>query len=394
MNNRGLESVPGYRFSALECGIRYQGRLDYCLIAADTPCNAAGMFTTNRLFAAPVRLCRERINNRIRAILINATNANACTGDDGFNNALRLTSDIARRMGCAPDEILMCSTGIIGVQLPVDTMLQAHDRLAGSLSVEDGGLIPQAIMTTDTVPKQSSASFATSQGEFTIAGTVKGSGMIAPNMATMLAFIITDAPIAKANLDAAFARAVNASFNRITIDGDTSTNDTAILLSPAGEMPLSAAGDLAAFETTLTGLLVDLARQLLADGEGATKLVTVRVTGAASQHDALAAAKAVCQSLLVKTAFFGNDPNWGRIGAAAGYSGAVLEEKKLSIYYNDIALLLNGVPQQPQKQSLESIIARREFTVTVDIGLGKHEAEMMTTDISYDYVKINAEYTT
>ncbi|HPI91139.1 MAG TPA: bifunctional ornithine acetyltransferase/N-acetylglutamate synthase, partial [Spirochaetota bacterium] len=259
---------------------------------------------------------------------------------------------------------------------------------------EAGSMIPEAIMTTDTVPKRVSYSFATSEKEYTIAGTVKGSGMIAPNMATMLAFILTDAPLDRKTLAETFRNSVNQTFNRITIDGDMSTNDTALILSPVSESPLRSDKDLEAFKSALDAVLFDLAKMLVCDGEGITKVVTVRVTGAASESDALLAARAVSESLLVKTAFFGNDPNWGRIGAAAGYSGALLEEKHLSIYYGDIPLLLKGVPQETDKESLAMIMAKKEFTVTVDIGLGPHEASMMTTDISYDYVKINAEYTT
>ncbi|HRZ25375.1 MAG TPA: bifunctional glutamate N-acetyltransferase/amino-acid acetyltransferase ArgJ [Spirochaetota bacterium] len=393
-NDNLLGSVPGFRFSAVECGIRYQGRLDYCLIAADAPCNAAGMFTKNRLFAAPVRLCRERTGNKIRAILINATNANACTGDEGYANAAALTADMAEKLGCGPEEILMCSTGIIGHQLPVDRMKASHPSLASKLSREAGALIPRAIMTTDTVPKSASRSFTTSRGRFTVAGTVKGSGMIAPDMATMLAFIITDAPVSKNDLDGVFRNAVNRTFNRITIDGDMSTNDTALLLSPDSDRPLSEKDDLGSFAKALEETLYDLAVMLVSDGEGATKLVTVRVIGAQNDADAAKAARAVAQSLLVKTAFFGNDPNWGRIGAAAGYSGAALDEKRLSIYYGDVPLLIRGVPQKQDQKALAPILAGREFTVTVDIGLGNAESTMLTTDISYEYVKINAEYTT
>jgi len=210
----------------------------------------------------------------------------------------------------------------------------------------------------------------------------------------MLAFIITDAPVSKNDLDGVFRNAVNRTFNRITIDGDMSTNDTALLLSPDSDHPLSEKDDLGSFAKALEETLYDLAVMLVSDGEGATKLVTVRVIGAQNDADAAKAARAVAQSLLVKTAFFGNDPNWGRIGAAAGYSGAALDEKRLSIYYGDVPLLIRGVPQKQDQKALAPILAGREFTVTVDIGLGNAESTMLTTDISYEYVKINAEYTT
>ncbi|HPV42653.1 MAG TPA: bifunctional ornithine acetyltransferase/N-acetylglutamate synthase, partial [Spirochaetota bacterium] len=209
----GLEQVKGYTFSAVECGIRYTGRLDYCLIASDAPCNAAGVFTTNKVNAAPVKLCRARISGPVRAILINATNANACTGDQGLRTAEALTGDIASRLGSGPESVLMASTGIIGRQLPLEKMMGAHQALVAGLSRDGGRMIPRAIMTTDTVPKETCVSFTTSAGEFRVAGTAKGAGMIAPNMATLLCFIITDAPVAAADLTAIFKRSVGPTLN-------------------------------------------------------------------------------------------------------------------------------------------------------------------------------------
>ncbi|PKL37168.1 MAG: ornithine acetyltransferase [Spirochaetae bacterium HGW-Spirochaetae-1] len=390
----GLENVPGFKFSALSCNIRYEGRLDYALIVSDIPCNAAGLFTTNRVSAAPVKLCRERIGNKIRGILINATNANACTGNQGYGNALTLTEDMAAKLGTESSSLLMCSTGIIGHQLPVEKMLAAHENLAGSLSRENGGIIPKAIMTTDTFPKSISVSFETSKGTYTIAGTTKGSGMIAPNMATMLAFIITDAPVASENLTALFRKAVKKTLNAITIDGDMSTNDTALILSPAGAEHLKEDGDLASFYAALEHVLMELAAMLVTDGEGATKLVRVRVTGAQNDDDAWRVARAVAQSALVKTAFFGQDPNWGRVACAAGYSGADVHEETLTISFGDITLLKNGTPVPFDHETLKNIMKNREFDVMIDLGMGTAGAMMMTCDFSYDYVKINAEYTT
>lgn len=391
--NGGLEQVPGYSFSAIECGIRKKDRLDFCAIVADTLSNAAGMFTTNKIFAAPVRLCRERVGSPVRAIIVNATNANACTGLEGYSDALNLTEAMAKALGAEKKSVLMASTGVIGHRLPVDKMLSAIPALAGSLSRENGSLIPKAIMTTDTFPKSAAASFSTSLGEFKIAGTAKGSGMIAPNMATLLSFIITDCPVNKKSLDTILKRCINNSFNSITIDGDMSTNDTTLILSPASRHCIKKE-DLAAFEEALEYVLGELCRMLVMDAEGATKFVTVNVAGAKTNADARLTARAVAQSLLVKTAFFGKDPNWGRIACAAGYSGALVKEENLSIYIEDVALLQKGRPLEFDKKLMDSILSKREFSVLVDIGLGNSRAQFLTSDISYDYVKINAEYTT
>ncbi len=385
--------VPGFSFSAIECGIKYKGRLDYSLIYSEKPCNAAGMFTTNKIFAAPVKLCRERIDNPIHAVLINATNANACTGEQGYNSTVSLTEETARALKVPADSVLMASTGVIGVQLPEQKMKDAIPALVRAASPDKGVLLAEAIMTTDTFPKSIAISFSTSGNEFTVAGTIKGSGMIAPNMATLLCFIMTDCPVDKNNLDAIFRKTVVKTLNSITIDGDMSTNDTAIILSPVSDNYISG-NDLREFENALSLLLTRLAEMIIMDGEGATKMVNVEIINALNEEDAVKAARAVSNSLLVKTAIFGKDPNWGRVAAAVGYSGADVREEALSIYFDDVPLLLKGVPQKFDAQKIEDVLAKRGFTILVDIGLGKSEAKYLTSDISYDYVKINATYTT
>jgi glutamate N-acetyltransferase / amino-acid N-acetyltransferase len=390
----GLEQVRGFTYSALQCGIRYTGRLDYCLIASDGLCNAAGVFTTNKVSAAPVKLCRDRISGPVKAILINATNANACTGDQGYQTAENLTADIAVRLGVKPETVLMASTGIIGRQLPEEKMIQAHPELITSLNRDGGRMIPRAIMTTDTVPKEICISFETSAGEFRIAGTAKGSGMIAPDMATLLCFIVTDAPLRKKDLDAIFSRTIGKTLNAITIDGDMSTNDTAIILSPLSDAPLTDSGDCTSFEEALLTVLSRISEMLIDDGEGTTKRVKITVQNAKSDRDARRIARAISGSLLVKTAFFGNDPNWGRIAAAAGYSGAEIDERKLSVSFDNMPLLINGTPIEFDREGLISIMKKNIFEVFVDIGLGKSGYSLLTTDISIDYVKINAEYST
>lgn len=390
----GLEKVKGYRFSSIKCGIRYTNKIDYSIIVCDTLCNASGVFTTNKISAAPVKICRERINNRIKAILINSTNANACTGDEGYSNTLTLTSDIATRLKEKAENILMASTGIIGRQLPAEKMLTSHGELINTLSRENGATIAEAIMTTDTFPKQAAASFKINGDEYTVAGVAKGSGMIAPNMATLLSFIITDAPVDKAFLDPVFKRIIKKTFNAITIDGDMSTNDTAIILSPAAEKIYSNEAQLSDFVLALEFVMGRLAQLLIEDGEGATKGVKIYVKGALTDDDADLISRSVAQSLLVKTAIFGNDPNWGRIACAAGYSGADIDEKELSIYLEDKPLFIKGKPSDIDYSIIEETLKKRNYTITIDIGLGNGESVMLTTDISYDYVKINAQYST
>jgi glutamate N-acetyltransferase/amino-acid N-acetyltransferase len=390
----GLENVKGYKFSAIQCGIRYTNKIDYSIIVSDTMSNACGVFTTNKICAAPVKICRERINNGIKAILINSTNANACTGEEGYLNTITLTADIAGKLQCSRENILMASTGIIGRQLPADKMLSAHDALIDSLTSENGATIAEAIMTTDTFPKQAAASCAINGKEYCIAGVAKGSGMIAPNMATLLSFIITDAPVDRAFLDDLFKKLIKKTFNAITIDGDMSTNDTAIILSPASDKYYSDESELSDFIKALEYIMNRLAAFLIEDGEGATKGVRIYVKGAATDDDASLISRSVSESLLVKTAIFGNDPNWGRIACAAGYSGAEIEEKELSIYLEDKPLFFKGKPTDIDYSSIEETLKKRNYTITIDIGLGIGESVMFTTDISYDYVKINAQYST
>lgn len=390
----GLETVSGFKFSSISCGIRYENRLDYTIIASDVQCTAAAVFTKNKIYAAPVKICRERISRPVNAILINATNANACTGDEGYSNAAILTADIAAKLGTDNGSILMASTGIIGRQLPLEKMLKSHNLLLKGLAQNNGSSVAEAIMTTDTVPKARAAKFTCGNREYTIAGVAKGSGMIAPDMATLLSFIITDASVSKNDLDRIFKAAVDKTFNSITIDGDTSTNDTAIILSPVSDAPITGEKDLQEFTKALEFILSELAEMLMFDGEGVTKVVRVNVSGAADNREAVLIAKSVSNSLLVKTAIFGNDPNWGRIACAAGYSGAEVEERLLSIFIEDIALFSNGKTEDVDYSNLAEILNRKSYNINISVGIGKGEASILTSDLSYDYVRINAEYST
>lgn len=389
----GLENVNIFKYAAIECGIRYENRLDFSLIYSDKPCWAAGVFTTNKFCAAPVILCRERIKNTIHAVVINATNANAATGKQGYDNAKLLAAELAKILSIDEKTVLMASTGIIGVQLPVEKMKKNLPILVKNLNSESGKLLPTAIMTTDTFPKQYALSFETSTGIYTIAGIAKGAGMIAPDMATLLCFVVTDFPLQQRLLQKLFTSSIAVSLNAITIDGDMSTNDTAILLSPAIHTKHTHA-DIDIFNNALTMMMKRLAYLIVCDAEGATKCVTIKVVGAANDIDAKIAAKSIAESLLVKTAIFGNDPNWGRIACAAGYSGAELREGKLSIYFEDISLFKNGSPVNFDKDRLIDILKRKEYTIVIDFGIGKSSFEYLTSDLSYEYVKINAEYST
>lgn len=389
----GLENVTIFTYAAIECGIRYENRLDFSLIYSDKPCWAAGAFTTNKFCAAPVKLCRERIKNTIHAVIINATNANAATGKQGYDNAKLLTAELAKILSIDEKTVLMASTGIIGVQLPVEKMKNNLPILVKNLNSESGKLLPTAIMTTDTFPKQYALSFETSTGIYTIAGIAKGAGMIAPDMATLLCFVVTDFPLQQRVLQNLFSASIAVSLNAITIDGDMSTNDTAILLSPVLNIKHTH-DDIEIFNNALAMMMKRLAYLIVSDAEGATKCVTIKVVGAANDSDAKIAAKSIAESLLVKTAIFGNDPNWGRIACAAGYSGAELREDKLSIYFEDISLFKNGSPVNFDKDRLIDILKRKEYTIIIDFGIGKSLFEYLTSDLTYEYVKINAEYST
>jgi len=288
----------------------------------------------------------------------------------------------------------MASTGIIGVQLPVEKMRSSIPSLVDGLSADNGPHLARAIMTTDTRPKEYAVSFETSSGSYTIAGVAKGSGMIAPDMATLLSFMITDFPLEKEKLDAVFRSCIDRTLNAITIDGDSSTNDTAIILSPVTNDTVTDETGIEHFSQALFHLLESLSVMLIRDGEGAGKCVTIHVTGAASPGDARKAAKSIAESLLVKTALFGEDPNWGRVACAAGYSGAELREDMLTIEIENMPLLVKGEPVEYPVDDIRTILARESFVVTINLGAGDNSFSFLTTDLSYEYVKINAEYST
>ena len=372
----------------MEAGVRRHGGLDLALLVSDRPALAAGVYTRNSFAAAPVRLTkgRTRRHGALRAVVANAGNANACTGPDGVRDARAMARAVARSLGCPEREVGVCSTGVIGQRLPVDRIVAATPALAEGLGPAPDGFA-EAILTTDTRPKVVRSGRAL--------GVAKGAGMIQPRMATMLAFVATDVrPVSAAALRASLRRVADRTFNRVTVDGDTSTNDTLLVLANGGsEQPAVADDEL---DATLFGVCDPLARALAEDGEGATKLVHVRVVGARTEREADAAARSVANSPLVKTALFACDANWGRIVCAVGNSGARVRTEEVGLSFDGAVLLERGRWLGTESEArVSAVMAKPEYTMEIDLGTdGESAATVHTCDFSYDYVKINAEYRT
>ncbi|GAB4416428.1 MAG: bifunctional glutamate N-acetyltransferase/amino-acid acetyltransferase ArgJ [Anaerolineae bacterium] len=388
----------GYRLAGLACGLKRDGRPDIALLVSDQPCAVAGVFTTNRVKAAPVlrdQALLARPEPTARAVLINTGSANACTGQRGLDDAHASAAQVADLLGCSPDEVLTLSTGVIGLPLDMEAMERGIAALVPALRPDGWADAAAAIMTTDTRPKL--ASVRLSSGAV-IAGMAKGAGMIAPHMATMLAVIGTDAALTGDVLAAMLREAVAVSFNRIVVDGDMSTNDTVLLLAngAAGPNP----PDHGEFQAALTTLCIELAQAIVRDGEGATKFVTVQVTGAGTQADAHAIARQIATSPLVKTAFYGADPNWGRILAAAGYAGVEFDPARLSLWLLDergtpvMQLVSAGEPADYDEQAAIALMRTATWGVCLDLGQGAASSQVWTCDLSHDYVSINGHYRT
>ena len=397
----GVCTAKGFRAAGVPAEIKYKGRNDVALVVADAPCAAAAVFTTNKVAAAPVVYDREIVKGgRVQAILANSGCANACTGDEGLRDAKVSALATAGELGIRPEHVLVASTGVIGRRLPLDRLLAGMKRAAKGLgrTAAHGLAAEKAVMTTDTKPKQACVKTVIGGKTVTVGGMSKGSGMIEPNMATMLGFITTDAAISPAMLRRALGLAINRSFNRLVVDGDESTNDSVFLLASgaAGNAAITRGGtDFDAFLEALAAVCVSLARQMAKDGEGATKFVTVTVKGAKTAHDAERAARAVAKSPLSKTSWFGRDPNWGRVLAAVGYSGAEVVDMKAEVFYGkEWAFRYGRIADEKQLKRLEKVLKADEFAVTVDLHLGRYESTIYTCDFSLDYVHINADYTT
>ncbi len=390
--------IKGFKYSAVGAGIRKKDRLDLGLIFSEKPAVAAGVFTTSRVKAAPVLLDMERMQKgRAQAILVNSGVANACTGQTGMQ-AARTCSDLAAAALHIDDDLVqIASTGVIGEQLPVEKVAAAMGELVEGLAPNGYDKVTRAIMTTDTVPKTAQRTCSIRGREVKIFGMTKGAGMIMPDMATMLCFVMTDANIAADILQQHLFQGVMQSFNRITVDGDTSTNDTVLVMAngTAGNPEIDAfdTGDSVLFGTALADLLKDLALQIVADGEGATKVVTIKVTHAANEKEAELAGRTIANSPLVKTAFFGEDANWGRIIAALGRSGVSFEQESVDIAFDDVLLVKDGLGQGPAAEAKATDVLRQKtFTVTVDLKNGQASGEIHTCDLSIEYIKINADY--
>ncbi|HAA77574.1 TPA: ornithine acetyltransferase [Candidatus Latescibacteria bacterium] len=385
----------GYTASGLACGIYPDGRKDIALIASDRPASAAGMFTTNRVQAAPVHLNREHlIDGKAQAILINSGNANACTGEKGMANARHEAALIADRLSLTPEDVLVNSTGVIGVQLPMD---KVETGIAGVLDTLGSGWddTAEAIMTTDTVPKKASATLTIGGKTVTLAGIAKGSGMIAPNMATMLCYVVTDAAIAAEDLRGALSQTSQRSFNCVTVDGDMSTNDTIIVMANGGSETGQISDDnLSDFTDALEQLLINLARKVARDGEGATKLITITVNGAKSEADGRTVGLSVANSSLVKTAVFGRDPNWGRILCAMGYAGIDFAPDRATVSMAGIPIYADGAGLEFDHDAAVEALGAEEIPIDINLAEGDAQSVIYTCDLTYDYVRINAEYTT
>lgn len=395
-------SPRGFRFGAVRAGLKASGRPDFALIVADAPASAAAVFTANRVTAAPLQVDKENLRatgGKVRVVAINAGNANCAAGKPGLDAARATCAAAAATFGCKPEEVFPSSTGIIGVPLPAEKLIAALPELAASIGSESDHFFAaaQAILTTDLVQKTAFASVEIDGREVRIAAFGKGSGMIHPQLvphATMLVYVLTDAAIEPPVLDAYLREAVDVSFNRISVDGDTSTNDTVLLLA-SGASGVTVGPKHSGFGKALTSICTALARQIVADGEGVKHVVELHIEGAASDADALRVAKAIAHSPLVKTAWAGSDPNWGRLAAAIGYSGAQIDPDRIDIWFGELRICRDGGrAAEFDEAAAHAYVAQPEFSVTIRLNQGAGSCVFWTTDLTVEYIHINADYST
>ena len=388
----------GFSAAGISAGIKKNGKKDLGLIYCEKPATVAGVFTKNRVTAACVELDRKRLaqSGACQAIIVNSGNANCCTGDAGMADAVSMGKSAASVLGIDENHVMVASTGVIGQRLPVQKVETAVPELAARLAPDGFSDFAESIMTTDTHPKVVTRQGDINGAAFTVTGVAKGAGMIRPDMATMLCFVCTDVGISREDLQASTVRANDQSFNCITIDGDTSTNDTLLVLaSGLSRATVSTPDHLGAFEQTLEAVLAELAKMIVKDGEGATKLVTISVVNAASDGEAKQIAQTVANSNLVKTAFFGEDANWGRIVAAMGRAGVDFDYGRVDLYFNDVRLVENGeYAGAAAEEAATAVLRLPAFDVRLDMKSGAGRAHVWTCDFSIDYVKINADYRT
>jgi glutamate N-acetyltransferase/amino-acid N-acetyltransferase len=403
MNEASQSVIPrGFRFGAAKAGLKKSGNTDFALIVADSQASAAAAYTANRVTAAPLILDKQNLRaagGKLRVAAINAGNANCAAGQAGLDAARATCEAIAQLFTCRPEEVFPSSTGVIGVPLPASKLIAALPALAAHLGADFGHFqqAAQAIMTTDTVEKTAFARLEVDGKEVRIAAFCKGAGMIHPQLiphATMLVYIMTDADLSPEILDGYLQPAIEVSFNRISVDGDTSTNDTVLMLA-SGASGATVGAQNAVFAAALMKVCTSLARQVVADGEGITHVVELRIEGAATDADALKVAKAIAHSPLVKTAWAGGDPNWGRLAAAIGYSGAQIDPDRFDIRFGELAICRDG-GRAPEfdEAAAHDYIAQREFSVTVELHQGDGSCRFWTTDLTHEYVTINADYST
>ncbi|MDX2497505.1 MAG: bifunctional glutamate N-acetyltransferase/amino-acid acetyltransferase ArgJ [Desulfobacterales bacterium] len=388
-------TCSGFKAAGIAAGLKKKGKKDLGLMVSEIPATVAGVFTRNRVKAAPVILDRRRIKTGVcQAIIVNSGNANCCTGEQGIRDAETMANLAASELGISEDLVLVASTGVIGESLPIEKIDAAIPTLVDSLKSEGIPDLARSIMTTDTVPKMLSAHGVVDGKTFTVTGVAKGAGMIRPDMATMLCFVCTDVKISSEILKEILVKAVNRSFNRITIDGDTSTNDTVLVMAnglSGAVIQSPAQKDI--FQKILDETFLDLAKQLVRDGEGVTKLVEIMVRNALSDSDAQKVVDTVAHSPLVKTAFFGEDANWGRIAGAVGRAGVQIDPYKIDVYFDDVQMVKAGMGQgKTVEAKATKVLKRPEFTVTIDLNSGSGSGSILTCDFSVDYIRINADY--
>jgi len=390
--------VPGFLANGIAVGIKEEGIRDLSLIFSEVPATAAALFTTNCFKAAPVLLDIDRIEQGVaQAIIANSGNANASTGSEGYSDVLKMSRAVSGRLGIDDNLVLVASTGVIGQKLPVGRIIDGIDELVDGLHEDGITDAQQAIMTTDKFAKMEIRKTRVSDREITVCGIAKGAGMIAPHMATMLSFIMTDIRIDKESLDKIFKRTVDKSFNAISVDGCMSTNDTVLVLANgcAGNAELKGASrDMVIFCEALESVMTGLAKSIVRDGEGATKVIEINVTHARSKKDAKAVAYGIANSNLVKTAFFGKDPNWGRIIAAVGSSGVRVSTDSVELYFDDTPIFLRGGGVAKDDEKLSYIMKQQCIAMTVNLRMGNKSFRLYTSDLSYEYVTINAHYRT
>lgn len=393
----GVTTPVGFRAAGVSAGIKSNGKPDLALIVSDRPAVAAGVFTLNKAQAAPVLVSKEHLassGGTARAVIVNSGCANACTGAEGLEVARGMTAETARLVGCAADQVLVASTGVIGVHLSLDKIRAALPAAMDALGADQGSQAARAIMTTDPFPKEAAVRVSLHGGEVSIGGTAKGSGMIEPNMATMLGFVTTDAAVPPAMLRRVLREVVDNTFNAITVDGECSTNDCVVLLANGASGVTIGEESYTAFAQALELVCLRLALGIVRGGEGATKLMTITVTGAATAGDARQAAKAMANSPLVKTAVHGGDPNWGRLIAVAGRAGVAFELQRAAVTIGSIVLFKDGRPFDENAPEAATYLRNDEINIAVDLGAGRASSTVWTCDLSAEYVRINAEYRT